>query len=203
MDPAAARKHEKARKLQNLYTRIQNDPGYRSPMMSDIFVPGGGALEADAVVLIGEAPGRDEEKMLRPFVGAAGKNLDKLLGEAGLLRDEVFITNVVKYRPISTDGRNRNPSASERCRALPLLLEELEILAPRLAICLGLCPARALLGGNPAMRDLNGELFDRFGTKILVTYHPSPFNFMIAEKREKMTRVFRGLQGSSLLAKAR
>jgi len=185
---------EKAKRLEGLYSRIQNDPGYRSLMMSDIFVPGRGTLDAGAIVLIGEAPGRDEEKCLSPFVGAAGKNLDKLLGEAGILRDEVFITNVVKYRPVSPEGKNRNPSASERARAIPFLLEELEILAPGLAICLGLCPARALLGGNPAMRELNGEVFRKFGIEILVTYHPSPFNYMVAGKRDEMTRVFRTLR---------
>ncbi|MEN6437929.1 MAG: uracil-DNA glycosylase [Syntrophobacter sp.] len=198
MKSMTAKATEKAKKLEKLYSRIQSDPGYRSPMMSDIFVPGRGALDAGAIVLIGEAPGRDEEKCLYPFVGAAGKNLDKLLKEAGILRDDVFITNVVKYRPFSPTGKNRNPSTAERGHALPFLLEELEILAPKLAVCLGLCPARALLGGNPAMRDLNGEVFRKFGTNILVTYHPSPFNFMVASKREEMIRVFRRLRGPLL-----
>jgi uracil-DNA glycosylase family 4 len=185
----------RAGRLQELYSRIRKDPDYRSSGMADIFVPGRGTLEGRRIVLVGEAPGRNEEKTGLPFIGAAGKNLDMLLGIAGLLRADVFITNVIKYRPITSDGKNRNPSLSESRKALPFLLEELEILSPRLVVCLGLCPARTLLEKNLAMRDMNGNVFRKNGLDLLVAYHPSPFNFMIAEKREEMSRVFSMIRG--------
>jgi DNA polymerase len=184
---------ERAARLQELYQRLQKNEGYRNTKMADIFVPGRGALEG-GIVLIGEAPGRNEEKTGMPFVGAAGKNLDTLLDLAGLSRNEIFITNVIKYRPVTPDGKNRNPSLSESRNALPFLLEELSILSPRLAVCLGLCPARTLLGGNPAMAEINGKVFRRSGLDVLVTYHPSPFNYMIASKREAMREVFKSMR---------
>lgn len=186
---------DKAERLQNLYSKIRQDAGYRNCRMADIFVPGSGSLADNSIVLIGEAPGRNEEIVRRPFVGAAGKNLDVLLGHAGLNREQVFITNIIKYRPISVDGRNRNPTAKESGNALAYLLEELKILAPRLIVCLGLCPARALLGGAVAMGELNGNVYQRYGMSIMVSYHPSPFNFMIAKKREEMIRAFGILGG--------
>lgn len=184
----------KAGRLEDLYARIQRDPGYRTAAMAGVFVPGRGSLRDGAVVLVGEAPGKDEEKTGRPFVGAAGKNLDRLLEASGMVRDELFVTNVIKYRPIFPDGKTRNPSVSESKRALPFLLREMEILAPRLAVCLGLCAARALVGENLVMERASGTVFHRFGIDILVSYHPSPFNFMIAKKREEMLRVFRLLK---------
>jgi len=176
-----------------LYSRIRGDGAYRSDRMSDVFVPGRGPVDRGGIVMVGEAPGRREEELGRPFAGAAGRNLDALLKVGGLLRDEIFITNVIKYRPVTSAGGNRNPSPGERAKALPYLLEELEILGPRLTVCLGLCPAGAVLGGRPVMGEVNGMVFDRHGMRILVTYHPSPFNYMIGWKREAMERVFHGL----------
>jgi len=181
---------KRAERLEELYARIRGDSGYRNARMADTFVPGCGSLADGMIVLIGEAPGRNEELTGRPFVGAAGKNLDCLLDVAGLSRNSLFITNVIKYRPVSPDGKNRNPTAAECRKALPYLVEELEILSPGLAVCLGLCPTRTLIGEGLAMQEANGTIFRRFGTDMLVTYHPSPFNYMIAKKREEMRRAF-------------
>lgn len=180
-------------KLEALYARICADPGYRGGNMSDIFVPGRGAAGPGGIVMVGEAPGRVEEQTGMPFMGAAGRNLDLLFREAGLSREEIFITNVVKYRPFGPTGRNRNPTLRESRRAVPFLIEELEILAPRLVVCLGLCPARVLVDAGLVMSEASGGIFQRFGLDILVTYHPSPFNFMIEAKRREMVRVFRRL----------
>ena len=159
--------------------------------MADIFVPGRGSLKKGPIVLVGEAPGINEEKLGVPFIGASGRNLDSLLKVSGLSREDLFITNVIKYRPVTPDGKNRSPSVLEIRKALPYLLEELEILAPHLTVCLGLCPARALIGGNPVMEKANGTIHCRSGIHIMVTYHPSPFNFMIAKKREAMMQAFK------------
>ena len=183
---------EKSHRLAGIYRRIEDDPGYRNDRMGCVLVPGSGSFEDGAIVLVGEAPGSEEEKQRTPFVGMAGKNLNKLLDCAGLSREDVFITNVVKYRPVKGTA-NRKPSGAELRYALPYLLEELEILKPGLVVCLGLCAAQTLTGDRLMMDRSNGAIMERFGKRILITYHPSPLNYMIARKREAMVKVFRTL----------
>ncbi len=95
-------------------------------------VPGEGNANAE-IVFIGEAPGRNEDNQGRPFVGAAGKILNKMLGVAKLKREDVYITSIVKYRP----PNNRDPKPSEKAACLPWLLEELKTISPKLIIFLG------------------------------------------------------------------
>ena len=186
---------EKANRLEELYERIRNDPNYRNMNMGTRFVPGKGSLRDGAVVFIGEAPGRDEEKAQAPFVGAAGRNLSILLHEVGLSREDTFITNLVKFRPFDATGGNRSPSSGESRYALPYLLQELEILAPRVVVCLGLSSAKALLNDQSLkMGAANGVLFEKYGLKILVTYHPSPYNYKIPDKREALHGAFMRLR---------
>lgn len=182
---------EKARRLELLYEAIRRDPGYRSDSMGNVFVPGRGLFAGRPLTFIGEAPGRDEERQQAPFVGPAGRNLNELLGGIGVPRETVFITNLVKYRPFTPTGDNRNPTPVESRRALPYLLEELDILTPRLVVCLGLSSAKALLEDtNLKMGRANGTTFSGHGLQILVTYHPSPFNYRNPVKREAMTAAF-------------
>jgi uracil-DNA glycosylase family 4 len=129
------------------------------------------------VVLVGEAPGETEERLARPFVGRAGKLLDELLGEAGLARGDVWITNVVKVRPTTGEGRarrNRPPRAGEVRAWLPLLDAELAAIGPGLALGLGAFAGRALVGGEFQLtRDRGVWLEGRPGIPALVTYHPA------------------------------
>lgn len=185
----------KADKLQKLYELIQNDGSYRTTGMGETFVPGVGAVENSPIVLVGEAPGKEEEKQREPFVGAAGRNLNSLLSSIGLFRERVFITNLVKHRPLTGNNDNRSPSVAESRRALPYLIEELQVLDPRVVVCLGLSSAKALLGESGLrMGEANAHFFEKHGLKILVTYHPSPFNYMIAAKRKAMEMAFRKLE---------
>lgn len=185
---------EKRRQLEALYRSIQEDTDYWNESMGRVFVPGNGAVRENLLVFIGEAPGREEEMKRSPFVGPAGRNLNALLHEVGLDRDQVFITNLVKYRPMTAGGENRSPTVREARKALPYLLEELEILSPSVIVCLGLSSARALLEDSALkMREANGVVFEKYGYKILVTYHPSPYNYKIPEKREAMQDAFREL----------
>lgn len=186
---------EKTRKLAELCDRIQRDPQYRNERMGDRFVPGKGSLREGSVVFIGEAPGREEERAQMPFVGAAGRNLDTLLDEIALSRQEAYITNLLKYRPFDGQGGNRSPSVSEARYALPYLLEELKVLVPRVVVCLGLSSAKALLNDlNLKMGLSNGVVFQRHGLKILVTYHPSPFNYKVPHKRDALRAAFERLR---------
>ncbi len=95
-------------------------------------VMGEGNLDAD-IVFIGEAPGKNEDEQGRPFVGAAGKFLDEMLAEAGLKRKEVYITNIVKYRP----PNNRDPEPDEKEAFWPYLLRQLKVINPKLVVTLG------------------------------------------------------------------
>jgi DNA polymerase len=95
-------------------------------------VMGDGNLDA-AIVFIGEAPGKKEDESGLPFVGASGKFLNEMLASAGLERSDVYITNVVKYRP----PKNRDPSKAEKQAFLPYLLRQLEIIQPKVVITLG------------------------------------------------------------------
>ena len=95
-------------------------------------VMGDGNLDAD-IVLIGEAPGKKEDELGLPFVGAAGKFLNEMLSEAGMQRRDVYITNIVKYRP----PNNRDPSPEEKAAFLPYLLHQLDIIKPKIIITLG------------------------------------------------------------------
>jgi len=95
-------------------------------------VIGDGNLNAK-VVFIGEAPGKNEDLMGKPFVGAAGKFLDEMLGHAGLKREDVYITNIVKYRP----PNNRDPLPDEKAAFWPYLVRQLQIIGPVLVVTLG------------------------------------------------------------------
>lgn len=100
------------------------------------------------VLFIGEAPGAEEARLSRPFVGRAGKQLDALLLAAGIERDLTYVTNVVKYRPVVRSARsvrNRTPKESEIAAALPLLKTEIELLSPLTVVTLGNVPLRAVL----------------------------------------------------------
>lgn len=103
---------------------------------------GDGNPDAD-IVFIGEAPGKNEDKLGLPFVGAAGKFLDEMLGGIGLARADIYITNIVKYRPPG----NRDPLPHEKTAFLPFLRSQLEAIAPKLVVTLGRHSMDSLLPG--------------------------------------------------------
>src|SRR5213078_1201098 len=121
------------------------------------FVPGEGSAEA-RIVIVGEAPGASEDKAGRPFVGRAGKLLDQLLAEAGIAREEAFITNVVKARPPG----NRDPRADEVAHHWPWLERQLAVIRPELLVPLG---RHALARFAPGARigDVHGERVEPVG----------------------------------------
>lgn len=127
-------------------------------------VPGEGPAGAE-VLLVGEAPGRDEDRLGRPFVGRAGSILDRCLLDAGVDRSRIYITNVVKCRPPG----NRRPNRTEVGACRPYLLAQFELLRPKVVILMGNAAARAVLD-EEGVAELRGRIHrDRF----LVTYHPA------------------------------
>jgi DNA polymerase len=142
--------------------------GFEPCMTCSRFVPGEGPAGA-RVVLVSEAPGRHEDEAGRPFTGASGRILDELLGLAGLRRDEVYITNVVKARPPG----NRDPRAGEIAHMAPWLDRELEVLRPALVVAMGRIALHALAPGN-RIGEVHGRMVEgRGGRSLFATYHPA------------------------------
>ncbi len=121
------------------------------------------------LMLVGEAPGREEDKQGRPFVGRSGELLTKMLRAINLERSEVFITSVIKCRPPG----NRTPKKEEIEACLPYLLKQIELLDPRLILCLGSTAAKTLLNTDGPLSGLRGKFHNFNGRKLLVTYHPA------------------------------
>lgn len=129
---------------------------------------GAGPLDPE-ICLIGEAPGADEDRTGKPFVGAAGQVLTQLLSDAGIPREKAYITNLIKCRP--PGNRKPEPSEIQNCREH--LLRELELVRPRGIVCLGASAAQGLLGTTEFIGRLRGRLHDFRGAPVLCTYHPA------------------------------
>ena len=131
-------------------------------------VPGAGKVSA-RVMLIGEAPGREEDETGHPFVGAAGRFLDHVLEGTGINRDDLFITNIVKCRP----PNNRTPRVGEveTCTS-NYLFEQIELIDPALIMLLGGVAAKKMLGVK-SVNEARGRLIERDGRQYLVGYHPA------------------------------
>lgn len=132
-------------------------------------VPGEGPEDAD-VMLVGEAPGRQEDQEGRPFIGMAGTILDGILEASGWSRDELFITSSVKCRP--PDNRPPRAEELETCREA-WLWRQIEAVQPELVVLLGHVAMQSVLGRRDPLEDLRGELVEDAGQRFLVTYHPS------------------------------
>jgi len=132
------------------------------------FVFGAGSPDAD-LVFVGEAPGEQEDKTGIPFVGRAGKLLDKILAAIDLSREDVFICNVLKCRP----PKNRDPLAGEIELCEPYLKTQLEIIKPRVIVALGRIAARTLLRVDEPLGKMRERTFLYHGIDTLVTYHPA------------------------------
>ena len=138
-------------------------------------VMGDGNLDAD-IVLIGEAPGKKEDEQGVPFVGASGKLLNEMLARADMQRRDVYITNIVKYRP----PNNRDPSPAEKAAFLPYLLRQLEIINPRVIITLGRHSMEYFLP-NAKISQVHGQIIPKtisyddveHGWTIIPLYHPA------------------------------
>jgi uracil-DNA glycosylase family 4 len=121
-------------------------------------------------LLVGEAPGAEEDRLGEPFVGQAGKLLDNMLAAIGLKRgSNVYIANTVKCRPPG----NRTPEADEMAACLPYLARQIALLQPKLIVALGRPAAQTLTGGEVKISAARGRLFDHEGIPLIVTYHPA------------------------------
>jgi len=160
-------------KLQQAARGCQSCPLWKSGTQT---VFGEGSRHAK-VIFVGEQPGHDEDLAGKPFVGPAGKLLDKALVEAGIERDEVYVTNVVKHFKWEPKGKRRihkKPNAREIAACRPWLEAELDLIKPQVLVCLGATAAQALIGGDFRVSQRRGELIESpLAPKVLATVHPS------------------------------
>ncbi len=132
------------------------------------FVFGVGNPNATAM-LIGEAPGADEDAQGEPFVGRAGKLLNDILKALNMKREDVYIANILKCRP----PNNRDPLPLEEDTCKPYLLKQIELIKPKIILCLGRVAANALLGKKLSLTDLRENIYEFEGIKVFATYHPA------------------------------
>lgn len=133
------------------------------------------------LMVIGEAPGFEEDRQGEPFVGRAGQLLNSMLKAAGLDRREVFIANVLKCRP----PNNRNPQPDEAAACLPYLNRQIELVAPRVILCVGRIAAQNLLATAAPLGALRGTVHRHDGgVPVVVTYHPAYLLRSPGEKRK-------------------
>ena len=134
------------------------------------------------IMLVGEAPGANEDQEGLPFVGRAGQLLDKMLSSIDLDRKKVYISNIVNYRP----PENRKPSDIEIKRYLPFILKHIEIIKPKILVLLGSTAMNALIGNENVISKMRGRWIDKkFGnckTSIIITFHPA---FLMRQPAQK------------------
>jgi DNA polymerase len=132
-------------------------------------------------MVIGEAPGADEDRQGEPFVGRAGQLLNSMLKAIGLAREQVFIANILKSRP----PNNRDPKPEEVRACLPYLFRQIELVNPRLILCVGRIAAQTLLETDTPIGKLRGQLHRIAGNRpMIVTYHPAYLLRSPGEKRK-------------------
>ncbi|MBI5774091.1 MAG: uracil-DNA glycosylase [Verrucomicrobia bacterium] len=159
-------------------------PHLASSRKSVVF--GVGDLNAE-LMFVGEAPGADEDALGEPFVGAAGQLLTKIIQTMGLSRERVYIANILKCRP-DTPGQsagNRKPTPQEMDSCKPYLLEQIELIQPRVLVALGGTAMEGLLNKSGIMK-LRGQWHTYHGVPLMPTFHPSYLlhNQVLAEKRK-------------------
>ncbi|MHC4741721.1 MAG: uracil-DNA glycosylase [Planctomycetota bacterium] len=165
---------QRAQELETLAEEIRQCRKCELGSLRTNAVPGEGNADA-RIMFVGEAPGADEDAQGRPFVGRAGKLLDKIIEACGLERGDVYIGNILKCRPPG----NRDPKVDEITACLPYLKRQIELIKPEIVVALGAHAARTLLDNNKSIGQMRGQFQeyypDIYGTpvKLMATYHPA------------------------------
>ena len=121
------------------------------------------------LMFVGEAPGADEDRLGKPFVGAAGQLLEKIMGSVGLQRSDVYITNIAKCRPPG----NRLPKREEAEACFIYLVRQIELIQPCLIVCLGGLATQSLVHKDAKITLVRGNVFEKGSIKIIPTFHPA------------------------------
>ena len=166
--PAEKEQWETATALDELEAQINNCTNCVLHKGRNKFVFGSGNSNAD-VMVVGEGPGAEEDKQGLPFVGRAGKLLTDILKAIDFSRDDVYIANIVKCWP--PDNRTPLPDEMETC--LPYLKKQIELIQPKLILCLGLTAAKGLMKKKESLTSMRGKVFEFENAKVMITYHPA------------------------------
>ncbi|MEX0928402.1 MAG: uracil-DNA glycosylase [Balneolales bacterium] len=168
-DTETAGKLADIRSLNELELLCRSSDLLKTDLAGTNLVMGSGDPDAD-LMLIGEAPGKQEDLQGEPFVGRSGQLLTKILKAINFERKDIYISNILKHRPPD----NRDPLPDERLRSLPFLLKQIEIINPKLILCLGRISAQTLLKNKESMKNMRGT-FHPFMDKyeLMVTFHPA------------------------------
>lgn len=137
------------------------------------------------VMVIGEAPGADEDRLGEPFVGRAGQLLNKILEAIQFRREEVYIANILKSRP----PNNRDPLPEEAEAHKPILFKQIALIQPKILLCVGKTAGNTLLNRNSALGALRNRVLDFYGLPVVVTYHPAALLRNPQWKRDTWTDV--------------
>ena len=166
---------KKKKRKSNSYDLISFNDEIKNCLKCDLgktrknFVFGVGDFNA-SLLLVGEAPGEQEDLSGEPFVGRAGKLLDKMLTAINRSREnDVFICNVLKCRPPD----NRDPSKEEISKCEPYLVNQIDLIQPKLIVALGRVAGKTLLGVDNSLKDMRNTIHSYHGTNLIVTYHPA------------------------------
>ncbi len=200
-DSAAPSKTDKREQLAAVQARVApctKCPHLASSRTQTVF--GVGNPDAD-VMFVGEAPGADEDAQGEPFVGRAGQLLTKIIKAMGFARGDVYIANILKCRPDVPAGSfgNRPPTPREMQTCRPYLMEQIDIIRPKVIVALGAMAVEGLLGTRAPMREVRGRWDSFNGTPLMITYHPAYLlrNQSPSEKRkvwEDMMQVLERLE---------
>lgn len=167
--PPAAKKHPMSPALEAIRTEIGDCTRCGLCQGRSNIVFGVGNPHAD-LMFIGEGPGADEDRLGEPFVGRAGKLLDKIIAAMGMRREDVYINNIVMCRP----PKNRAPLPSEADACMPFLLKRIEAVKPKIIVCLGSSAAKYLLGDEKLkITQERGTFRQWHGYQLMPTYHPA------------------------------
>ncbi|MBE6586874.1 MAG: uracil-DNA glycosylase [Ruminococcaceae bacterium] len=151
-------------------------------------VIGTGNRNAD-IMFVGEAPGADEDRTGIPFVGAAGKHLDKFLAAVGIAREDVYIANILKCRP----PNNRDPLPEEQDVCIKYLRCQVKLIRPKIIVCLGRISAMRLIDPEFRITKMHGQFFKKGDFHICAVYHPSAL-LRDASKNEDMYRDMKAIK---------
>ncbi len=166
--PSKAELLANCKTLDELRALCEQEEVLKTDLEGTNLVFGVGNPDAD-LMIVGEAPGVNEDRQGEPFVGRAGQLLDKIMEAINLSRQDIYIANILKHRP----PENRDPKPEERERSLPYLLRQIEIINPKLILCVGRISAVTLLNKNEALKDMRQKFHNFHGRELMVTYHPA------------------------------
>ena len=196
--PSIANKADKLAAVQSRVSVCTKCPNLASSRTQTVF--GVGNPDAE-IMFVGEAPGADEDAQGEPFVGRAGQLLTRIIKAMGFAREEVYIANILKCRPDTPGSKfgNRPPTPKEMQTCRPYLMEQIDIIQPKVLVALGAVAVEGLLGARAPMRELRGRWNSFNGTPLMVTYHPAYLlrNQSPSEKRkvwEDMMQVLERLE---------